>query len=343
MPVKLSSVRNHLSKKKLLIGLVILIAACGLIFFLLQKGSKDITTTTVKRSNLESELVLSGEMDANEKVKLQFPLSGKVTWVGVKEGDTIQKGQGLASLDQRTAQKNLQASLIDYSKERNVFEQSNLDQQAIKPSDALNDRMKKILQNYQYDLDKAVISVELQDLAKQEALLSSPIEGIVTRADIPFAGQTAVAGTSTFEIVNPASIYFAVSVDQTEVNDIKKGNTAKIFLDAYPDETVSGNISDISFSPKTDESGTVYKVKLLLAIDNSQYKYRLGMTGDATFVTEKKVNALYLPVSFVKSDDEGSYVFINEKKEKKYIKTGIETDENIEIVSGLSEGDTIYD
>jgi len=203
--------------------------------------------------------------------------------------------------------------------------------------------MKKILQNYQYDLDKAVISVELQDLAKQEALLSSPIEGIVTRADIPFAGQTAVAGTSTFEIVNPASIYFAVSVDQTEVNDIKKGNTAKIFLDAYPDETVSGNISDISFSPKTDESGTVYKVKLLLAIDNSQYKYRLGMTGDATFVTEKKVNALYLPVSFVKSDDEGSYVFINEKKEKKYIKTGIETDENIEIVSGLTEGDTIYD
>lgn len=341
--MKFSNIRNHLSKKKLLIGFVFLITVCALIFFLFQKGNKNVTTTTVKRSNLESELVLSGEMDANEKVKLQFPLSGKVAWVGVKEGDAIQKGQGLASLDQRAAQKNLQASLIDYSKERNIFEQSNLDQQAIKPSDALNDRMKKILQNYQYDLDKAVVSVELQDLAKQEAFLSSPIGGIVTRADIQFAGQTALAASSTFEVVNPSSIYFLVSVDQTEVNEIKKGDSAKISLDAYPDETISGKISDISFSPKTDESGTVYSVKILLSVDNSQYKYRLGMTGDSSFITQKKINALYLPVSFVKSDDNGSYVFINSKKEKKYIKTGIETDTNIEIVSGLSEGDTIYD
>src|SRR4030067_1300152 len=103
-------------------------------------------------------------------------------------------------LDQKTDLKNLKAELIDYSKKRNEFEQTQEDNQNRTPTQALNDEMKRILQNNQYDLDKAINSVELFDLAKQNLVVTTPISGIVTRADVKSAGVN-VSATTTFKKV----------------------------------------------------------------------------------------------------------------------------------------------
>lgn len=67
------------------------------------------------------------------------------------------------------------------------------------------------------------------------------------------------------------------------------------------------------------------------------------MSGDATFIIHEKENALYVPSKFIKSDEKGSYVLFGKNKEKRYIKTGLETDESIEITQGVNEGDIVYD
>ena len=65
------------------------------------------TSYKIKKQNLKESLTFSGEINANEKVTLRFQTSGRLSWVGVKEGDFVKKYQTIASLDQREVKKKL--------------------------------------------------------------------------------------------------------------------------------------------------------------------------------------------------------------------------------------------
>src|SRR3990167_5544115 len=95
--------------------------------FLPKLGYDPKTSSLVKQGDLKEELVISGELDANEKATLRFPTSGRLTWVGVKEGDYVKKYQGIASLDKMELEKNLKKKLLAYMNERWDFEQGHDD------------------------------------------------------------------------------------------------------------------------------------------------------------------------------------------------------------------------
>ncbi len=332
---------NFFKNKKKLLAILIIIALVIVGIFIKNRNSKPQDSATVKSGNLKEELVLSGEINATEKTNLFFPVSGKINWIGVNEGDEISKNQTLASLDQSSVVKSLQSTLLDYSKQRNNFEQTKDDNGNGTPATAPNAEIKRILENNQYDLDKAVLAVELKDIAKRDSILTSPFKGIVASKSNYYVGNNITFGTTIFTILNPETIYFSVSADQTEVVSLNIGDDCEITLDAFEGKRIKGVIESISFVPDENESGTVYKVKVSVTGDIPSF--RIGMTGDATFIIKEKENALYLPSKFIKSDEKGSYILLGKKKEKKYVKTGLESDESVEIVEGVSKGDIVYD
>ncbi|PIS15998.1 hypothetical protein COT62_00700 [Candidatus Roizmanbacteria bacterium CG09_land_8_20_14_0_10_41_9] len=301
---------------------------------------------TVKKRNLKEMLTLSGEVDAEEKTTLRFQTSGKLAWVGVKVGDYVKKFQGIASQDQAELQKNLKKYLNTYVNERLDFEQSKDDNsdKGLKTTLELAE-MQRLFEKAQYDLDNAVIDVELKDIALKYSYLYTPIEGIVVRAASPYAGVYITPTQAEFEIVNPTTIYFSITADQTEVWRLRQDELGEVILDSYPDETIKGKIYFISFVPKEDETGTVYQVKLGLTVDNSAYKYRIGMTGDVNFLIKEVENVLSVPTSMIKKENGKAYVLklINGKPTKTYIKTAEEIDANTIVTSGLQKGDVIYD
>ena len=329
-----------LKKKKILF--VAIGAALTLSFFLFKGmgSNKDIKSAQITKETIREELLLSGEVDADERSTLAFQMPGKLTLIGIKEGDTVKKNQSLASLDTRDVQKNLEKQLNDYMKVRWDFEQTKDNN----PDKALySDEIKRIVEKSQFDLNNAVLDVEIQSLAKELSLLVSPISGIVTRVDTPHAGVN-IKVTDSVEIVNPDTLYFRVNADQTEVTKITSGMKGSILLDSYPEEEISGVVEDVSFVPDVNETGTVYIVKVKLeSVNNSSLKYRIGMTGDITFLLQEKVDVMSVPAEFVKSDEKGSYVLIGKKKEKRYIKLGLEGDDFTEIIEGLNPGDIVYD
>lgn len=329
-----------LKKKKILF---VAIGAALTLSFFFYKGmgsNKDIKSAQITKETIREELLLSGEVDADERSTLAFQMPGKLTWIGIKEGDTVKKNQSLASLDTRDVQKNLEKQLNDYMKVRWDFEQTKDNN----PDKALySDEIKRIVEKSQFDLNNAVLDVEIQSLAKELSLLVSPISGIVTRVDTPHAGVN-IKVTDSVEIVNPDTLYFRVNADQTEVTKITSGMKGSILLDSYPEEEISGVVEDVSFVPDVNETGTVYIVKVKLeSVNNSSLKYRIGMTGDITFLLQEKVDVMSVPAEFVKSDEKGSYVLIGKKKEKRYIKLGLEGDDFTEIIEGLNPGDIVYD
>jgi len=287
-------------------------------------------------------MTISGEIDAEEHVNLRFQTAGRISWIGVKEGDLVKKYQTIASLDQKELQKNLQKELNDFMKYKYDYEQTT----DTYKDQVITDTIKRIKEKAGFDLNSSVLDVELKDISLKYANLISPIEGLVVRVDSPYAGVNISLPTQAeFEIVNPKTVYFSALADQTEVIKLQEDMLGELSLDSYPDNPLKGSIKNIAFTPKTGESGTVYKIKFIFDDNNDIYKYKLGMTGDLSFVTNKKENVLYLPIKFIKNEKDKKYVNLwkNKEKEKIYIETGLETDNLIEITKGLSENDTIVD
>jgi len=326
-------------KKKIIIILVIIVA-----FFvgkyLIVDSKKNVSNfSIVKRTDIKEELTLSGKIDAQDHVILNFKTAGKVNWVGVKKDQWVNKGQAIASLQKDLLEAALRQAWQDFTAAKAA-------------SDEYYDGRSKTGESYAEKVErtaldatqnKAYDNTRIAQSNLDSATLYSPIDGFVVGADPDVAGVNVAGLNAGYEIINPETVYLKVTADQTEVGGLKEGKTGSIIFDSYPEEQVEGTVEDISFTPSKDESGTAYDVKVALNnIDNKNYKYRLGMTADINFVIKENKNVLVISLNYVNSDDKGKYVLVGEDKKKTYITTGVENEQNVEIIKGLSEGQAVY-
>lgn len=327
------------NKKIILTAITIGIILIGNIFF--QASKKAPQASAVARiGDVKEELTLSGKIDTQEHAILDFGISGKVNWVGVKEGDWVEEGQLIATLDKETLEAALRQAWQTFVAAKAA-------------SDRYYDARSGDTENYSEKVErtaldatqnKAYDSIRIAQENLKSAALYSPIEGLVVVAEPSLPGINITTLNSGYEIVNPSTVYLKVTADQTEVGSLEEGQKGIIVFDSYPEEQVEGEIGEISFIPARDETGTVYVIKIILRdIDNQDYKYKLGMTADVNFVIKERKGVLIIPTKYVKSDEKGKYVLMGKDKKKKYVKIGIEGNQNIEIKEGLSEGEIVYD
>jgi len=315
-------------------------------------SSKKATTETthiVKKETIKQTLTVTGKLDAKEKITLRFQSSGLLSWVGVNEGDKVNKYQAIAGLDQQELQKTLEKYLYTYDKTRWDFEQTKDEYKSPAQnywglSENQRRDIDRAFQKSQFDLSSAVLDVELKSIALKYATLVSPIDGIVTKVGTPISGVNITPTQAEFDIVNPESMYLSVLPDQTEVSTITASQSADIVFDAFPDEHITGSVHSIALTPKEGETSTVYEVDVRFPID-SKFTYRIGMTADATFTLFERTDVLAIPIRFLKNESGKNYVMKKTRKgkEKQFVQLGIESDDMTEITGGLAEGDILYD
>jgi RND family efflux transporter MFP subunit len=307
-----------------------------------QRSVASVSTAKVKRGMFIKSISSSGKTKTDKSADLKFQTSGKLAWIGVKEGDTVKAGQVIATLDNREVQKNLEKSLRNYSEQRNAFDETRRftygNQQ---PTDGLDDRLKWVLEKNQWDLEKAVLDVELQHLAVEFSVLTSPISGIITHIDTPVAGVNITPASSVFSVADPGSLVFEANVDETEVGSLNIGQPAEIRLDAFSESTFSGKVSYISYASETSAGGaTVFPVKI--AFDNPQ-NLRIGLNGDIDIEVDRQNDVIFMPIEASREDTDGAYVYTKTKTgfTKTRISTGQRNNTSIVVTSGLSNGDTV--
>lgn len=325
--------------KKMLILLVILSILFLGGFLIRSRNAKAIAskvqTVEVKRTDFIKLVSSSGKTLADQSVDLKFQTSGKLAWVRVKEGDIVKAYQAIAGMDSREVKKNLEKALRDYSSERNDFEQQRQDQ-------ALTDTMRRILQKNQWDLEKSVLDVELKHLAFEYATLISPIAGIVTHIDTPVAGVNITPASAVFHIANPESIVFEANVDEMDIGDVSLGLEATMYLDAYPESSFSGVISFISYSSEQSSGGsTVFPVKI--SFRTPPDTIRIGLNGDVKIIVKRIDNVLTVPLAAIREENGSQYVYKKMKGaiENVAVETGLPSEDEIIILSGLDEGDAV--
>lgn len=301
----------------------------------LQAKADEIQTVTVQKTDFQKIITVSGKTAAERKVDVKFQTSGRLAWVGVKEGDRVSAYQSLAKLDVREVQKNLEKSLREYSSERNDFEEQRQDP-------ALTDTIRRILQKNQWDLEQAVLDVELKHLAVEYATLVTPIGGIVTHIDTPIAGVNITPATAVFSVVDPKSIIFEANVDEMDIDDLTVGKKATILLDAYPEATFSGTVSFVSYwSEQSSAGATVFPVKI--AFTTNPDVVRFGLNGDLRIISQHVNDALTVPLAAIREDKDGQYVHVRQNNiyKKTPVETGLRSDDEAVVLSGLSAGDRV--
>ena len=322
--------------------LVVLLIISGILFFVFRNKNKDIQTATIEKGKISEELILSGNISATNYAKLSFESSGKIVYVGTKEGEVVKKGRLLSKLDTtilNTSYQNALSTLRLYE----ATAQNVLDQVKNHSSDE-SYAQKDIRTTAEVNKDKAYESVISAKRSLDGASLFAPFSGIVTYLAHPFTGVFVTLGATEVELIDPATIYFDVLADQTEVTKLSVGQKVTIILDSFEDKEFEGKVENISFVPKSGESGSTYSVKVsFVGVDLVNSKFKIAMTGDAKFVVSEKNDAFYIPTNFLKQDKTGEYVKTNSKNGKVYITSGLQSEDTIEIIGEINEGQTVYD
>jgi multidrug efflux pump subunit AcrA (membrane-fusion protein) len=315
------------------------------------------TTTTTSARFVSSTIYADGSITAQNQAVLHFQTGGKLTYLPFKEGDTVRNGQTIASLDTYTIQRQLQAALNTYRSARDSFDQLNDESQngvekakLTNPYDyyakaglgvdtkenAINDAIKRIVDQNQANLDNSVINVQLANYAFQLSAITSPLNGIVLHEDVKVPGVNVTAATS-FTVADPSTAVFRANITVSNINYIEVGSSAEIAIDGL-ESKIEGTVVNIYPQKITLPNGqSVYQVDI--QSDELIKLAKLDQTGTAMIKTNSE-NVALVPAWTVLG---GKYIWVNVegKPQLKTVTTGKIHGGDIEITSGLTTEDKI--
>lgn len=168
----------------------------------------------------------------------------------------------------------------------------------------------------------------------------SPINGTLILKNI-VAGQTVNSGTVLFAISD--KLIVSASLDESDIGKVKMGQRATILLDSYPDKPVKGTVFKILDEGTTKNNVVTYTVKLRL--DRVPEFFRSQMTANIKVRISERPNVLLIPAAAVVTDKNGETAVIRSMEKGSPVYARVETGQNdgdqVEIVSGLSAGETV--
>lgn len=175
-----------------------------------------------------------------------------------------------------------------------------------------------------------------------EATITAPFDGVVASVDAE-EGDTVSTTTTIVYLVDPKSVELIVEVDEMDIPGVRLNQETVISIDALPDVPFKGRVTSI-YPVSTTVSGVVmYNVKINLDVpDNSELK--IGMSASADIIIDKRSNVLLVPSQAIAKDSQGKQVvkvMVNKQIQERLVVAGISNDSETEIVSGLSEGETV--
>jgi HlyD family secretion protein len=316
------------------------------LWFKKEKGLA-VTAEAIKARDLEAIVSASGKIQPHRLVNISSDTMGRVVNLAVDEGDRIKKGQVLLQIDPYSLKArvtnqvaSLKAAEVTLDQMTQSIETSRLQlellRQTLKRQQDLWTRQlttRETLEKAQNDVQSAesglqekVKSANAQSsrIAQERATLDSaqydlskvhiesPIDGIVTKRNIQegemvMIGTMNNAGTVLLTLADMADIQAEVEVDETNMPHVSIGQNAKISIDAIPDKTFKGHVTEIGNSPlQTTTPGTTgtqaTTFKVVVTLDEVVPDIRPGFTctADITTATRAQVTAVPIPAVAVR-------------------------------------------
>ena len=310
-------------------------------FYARRQTGVTVTAETVRNRDLEALVSASGKIQPQRQVNVSANTMGRVTRLAVEEGQRVRAGQFLLEIDPRSlegqmqrgeasvaaAQSGLQQARTGVEQARANLElsQQNLKRQEDLWRDGLTtrealDRARTEVTVRETDLKsrEQEIQTREQQIKQEQAglattrynlnqvIINAPMDGIVTRRNIE-EGETAVvgtmnnAGTVLLTIADMSVIEAEVEVDETDIPAVTLGQEARVTIDAVPDRTFRGRVTEIGNSP-TQATGTQNTAQqatnftVVITLEEEVPDVRPGFTCTAEIVTGTRTAVVAVPI-----------------------------------------------
>ncbi len=352
----------------------------------------EVRTEVVRPRDLVETVTASGNIRARRTVEMSSDVSARVAELLIDEGDDVRQGQTLLRLDPeqyQAAAARSRASLAQAQAQRAQQEanliraQRDLDRLlSLRTRDSLLvsrqqiDDTRTTLAVAQATLESAEHGVSQAEAALVEAedqlsktIFTAPMAGRVTRLNVE-VGETVIIGTMNnagslvLTISDLSVMEVVVQVDETDVSLIALGDSASIRIDAFPNRTFVGRVTEIGNSaitpPSQQSSGQQAAIdfEVVLTLEQTDAPLRPDLSATAEIVVETRKQALGVPIiaMTVREDSlsaptegeteesrevEGVFVVTGDRVTFTPVQIGIAGQEYFEVLSGLSEGDTV--
>ncbi|MDO4552791.1 MAG: efflux RND transporter periplasmic adaptor subunit [Bacillota bacterium] len=338
-------------KKIIIIGAAAVLAVAAAAFFLGGGASAGtpVSTGSAEYMDLRQVIPIKGAIQGAEIANVSSILDYKVAEVLVAEGDRVEQGQVLATLDveEDTATDDTarQQARITLEEAKRVYENNQIlfEAGAISESDYLQSKSA-------YESAQVAANAPSPQTSREDSRITSPIAGIVTRVNINvgrYASDT-VDREPMFVVEDLDHLQMKVSASEYDIGSIRVGQSVEISAEVLGKQTVPGVVSYISPTGESKGDGTTAMViPVLIDVDKGESNLIAGVTARAEILVEEKQNVLTVPLDAILEDPSTGElsVFVvqaDSTLRQVQVETGLEGDFNIEIVSGeLKEGDQV--
>jgi RND family efflux transporter MFP subunit len=317
----------------------------------------------VERGVLVDEVSESGKIAPRFDVDIKSKVSGEVGEVLVDEGQSVHAGDLLYTIVDTEYGRNVSLARIALKKAQ--LDEQNAEVERKRKEQALASRG---VSEAEYDMARR--EVELAKIAVQSARvqldaatdqldychITAPIDGVIIRrnveqGEVVTAGVTATLnGDPQLTIAQMDKLLLEIDLNQVDVAKVHVGQQARILLDAYPGEEVPGTVTRIAASGHTDTTRNidVFTVKVEVDPANTAVEVKPGMTAEVRIRIGEYPNVLKLPTESVFEKDGKSYVYVikeeegKKSKEKAEVAVGRRSSREVEVTSGVAEGQEYY-
>ena len=303
----------------------------------------------VTRKTLVDELIVRGTITAvpNEDVKVSALVAGRVNAVTVAEGDSVRQGQVIAELDRQPLedQRRQAAAAVDQAKAQvenarlNLQRNQGLFDRGIAAGKEVEDA-KKELASAQAALEQASAGLSTAVRNIERAAVRAPIAGQIVKRMVSVGEQVdGTAAQPIAEIANLDRVELAANVPAEYLARLRVGQAATLTSDASAGRTFEGTI--LAIAPAVDATTNAALARIRVA--NPGHALKVGMFAEARVAIAQHADALVVPPSALVRDQSGAAVYVvsGDTAQRTEVKPGLEKPDAVEIVSGVSEGQTV--
>jgi HlyD family secretion protein len=322
--------------------------------------SSSFPTAVATLGNISISLDEIGEIKPLKEVEVKSKISGKITRLYVDEGDKVQEGDIIAEVEpdmqqaqtlsrirsnEQVAKINLETARRNYNTDKELFEKNLISPERWKET-------QNNLQIAEIEYQSALAQYELiQDLgiATESQNTLAPASGTIIQKNVEegemvTSSESQTGGTVLMSIADLSQMIVMTEINEIDIGKIGIGQPVEISFDAFPDTTYHGEIIHIAPAAKVGSNNIrIFETKI--SIENLSPSLRPGMSANVTIIGKKRENVITVPIQSIFTDEFGNNIVYKVSADtlvqKQIVKTGINDLEKVEIIEGLSVGDTI--
>lgn len=291
----------------------------------------NVKVETIVPVAMKDVMVLPGETEALNDIRLAAERGGVVEWVGVTEGQLVREGQQITRINLAA----LQAAL-----DRARANQKLAVEQLRRRNDLFAKKVLSREELEQAENEQVVATANLHEaeVNYNYGIATSPVSGVVNKVYVD-PGEYVGEGDPVVDIVNVGTMRINFNVPEVDVRFLEVGQKAPVKVDTYPDREWTGTVDFVAW--KADTATRTFQVRLV--VDNREGKIRPGMIARAAFVRRALENAVTVPL-FCIQDKGGERIVFIEKDGVALARTvelGVIDGDRVQVLKGINSGDRL--